>query len=153
MLVTVPKTAICGIMARNGGKMSPVKARKKVSKVKRISRLKKEADRLWSINVRERDGGRCQVTGCVKTPTFAHHIFPRRHLSTRWDLDNGFTICWGHHIKGHVEHEWLRDEILKFTGLDKYLRIKTKAEIITTSLTEEDLKTIVDTLDNLTWKD
>lgn len=100
---------------------------KKIPKAKRISKLIKAADKLWSEKVRERDGYVCQVSGCGKSPAFAHHIFSRRHYSTRWDIENGFTICWGHHKMGHVDHEWLRDQITCKTGLEVFEILKCKA--------------------------
>ena len=124
-----------------------VKKPKKQSKAKRMSRSKKEADRVWSLAVRERDGNQCQVRGCDATSrVFAHHIFSRRHLATRWDLDNGFTICWGHHKKGHTDHEWLRDEIIAKIGEDKFRHLKYRSGLITVDLLEEDLMRIIEGL-------
>jgi len=120
-----------------------VRKPQKQSKAKRMSKLKKEADRVWSLKVRERDGMACQVSRCGKSPSFAHHIFSRRHLSTRWELDNGFTICWGHHKKGHVDHEWLRDEIIGKIGQETFDRLKFKSKLLVTDLMEENLVQLI----------
>ena len=58
--------------------------------------IEKELDVLWSQVVRSRD------KHCVKCGgnygLQAHHIFSRRHKSTRWDVHNGVALCTGCHI-------------------------------------------------------
>lgn len=60
---------------------------------KRFSRKKliEEADRLWSMSIRERDRGKpCITCGTPWTETAnAGHFMSRRHLNTRWELSNG----------------------------------------------------------------
>lgn len=52
-------------------------------------------DKKWSQFVRERDGA-CEV--CGKIEYLAAHHFIRRGISnTRYDLDNGITLCPSHH--------------------------------------------------------
>lgn len=111
-----------------------------------MQKLKKEADKLWGIAVRQRDNCICQISGCGKSPSFAHHIFSRRHLSTRWNLDNGFTICWGHHKRGHVDHEWLRDEVIKKIGEEKFYFLKENASYTILNLNEDHLKELINSL-------
>ena len=51
-------------------------------------------DLLWSVTVKK--GGRCEY--CGKTSYLnAHHFYSRSSMSTRWDLDNGFSLCVGCH--------------------------------------------------------
>jgi len=50
-------------------------------------------DDLWSRKVKERDGHQCRYNGCCNPGVDSHHIFSRRHQATRWDLDNGITLC------------------------------------------------------------
>jgi len=58
---------------------------------KRTSKsVKKACDKLWSQCVRLRDPHCCK---CGKMTTEAHHIFGRRALATRWELDNGLGLC------------------------------------------------------------
>ena len=62
----------------------------------------KKLDRLWSKLVKERDK-ECQVCKDKSQPKInattlqAHHIFSRRGRSTRWDLENGISLCSYHH--------------------------------------------------------
>lgn len=44
----------------------------------------------------ERDGHKCVRCGKDKGIQWAH-VISRRHLSTRWDLDNCLTLCAGCH--------------------------------------------------------
>ena len=53
-------------------------------------------DRLWSELVRERDGC-CMYCGRTESLD-AHHIIGRANRSTRWDLENGITLCKKHHV-------------------------------------------------------
>jgi hypothetical protein len=58
----------------------------------------------WSRDVRERDGHRCRRCG-RDGHVEAAHIFPRRVRATRWDLNNGLTLCAG--PRGEETcHEW-----------------------------------------------
>ena len=58
-------------------------------------KLMDKLDALWSKRVLERDFYRCQLT---KLPgTDPHHIFSRKNLSTRWDVDNGITLSREQH--------------------------------------------------------
>jgi len=77
-------------------------------------KLEKALDVAWSKAVRERDVTcrKCGGTGGLS----AHHVYGRRHLGTRWDVDNGVTLCYPHHI--HWSHRdiggffsWWMDEV------------------------------------------
>ncbi len=57
--------------------------------------LKDELDKLWSKCVRYRDKNKCQL--CGREGNNPHHIFTRSRLNTRFDLDNGITLCCGCH--------------------------------------------------------
>jgi len=72
------------------------KKAKRVKKKQSKSYINKKKDKEWAEAVKERDGHRCQY--CGKT-TFlnSHHIFSRSNFLTRWDLDNGITLCSGCH--------------------------------------------------------
>ena len=56
---------------------------------------KKAADeqklRVWSIVVRLRDGNVCFV--CGRFGVEAHHIISKRYKATRYDVDNGVSLC------------------------------------------------------------
>ena len=49
------------------------------------------ADRLWSRAVRDDWAWRCAV--CGNQPCEAHHLVPRQHQGTRYDLKNGVALC------------------------------------------------------------
>ena len=91
----------------------------------------KSLDRLWSKLVRRRDG-MCVVPLCPNRFRLeAAHIRPRRHRSTRWDLDNGLTLCHMHHKRFTQEPiQWtLFVEFLK--GKDFFAKLAQKsAEIL-----------------------
>lgn len=64
--------------------------------------LTKEADRVWSLYIRERDRGNPCITCGVEWSEShqAGHFMSRRHLNTRWEVFNGASQCpkcncWG----------------------------------------------------------
>jgi len=65
------------------------------------AKLVKLLDVEWARIVK-RDG-KCRR--CEKTSNLhAAHIFSRRSMSTRWDLDNGLPLCYFCHLRwGHQE--------------------------------------------------
>ena len=75
------------------------------SKQKQLGKKKKKItdkvlDDLWSLRVKERDGFKCVV--CGKTSGLnSHHIYSRSNFSTRWDINNGVTLCVSHHVFGN----------------------------------------------------
>ena len=69
------------------------------------AKLVKLLDIEWGRIIRGK--GVCSV--CSKTGIIhAAHIFSRRSMSTRWDLDNGLALCYYHHIR------WAHQEPVKF---------------------------------------
>jgi hypothetical protein len=67
-------------------------ARKRISKaIPAKGRLRDMADRLWSIAVRGDWGNKCAVCGAGKCE--AHHLVPRQHEATRYELRNGVCLC------------------------------------------------------------
>ena len=86
----------------------------------------KRLDALWSKAVIERDGRRCRY--CKQSGNQPHHIFSRRHRSTRWDVDNGITLCWHHHFHlAHGEPEMFREFLLKEIGEEMFEALKRRA--------------------------
>ena len=69
------------------------------------------ADQRWRKLIRERDQV-CQARGLWDRECGfaleAAHFYPRRHLSVRWDLDNGALLCSIHHgwFDGHEPEKW-----------------------------------------------
>ena len=60
-----------------------------------------QADKYFSLCVRERVGNRCEAEGCQRTSQDYRidcaHIFSRRHNSTRWSPENAVSLCFLHH--------------------------------------------------------
>lgn len=78
-------------------------------------RLRDFADRLWAKAIYSDWLHRCAICGSPKID--AHHLVPRQHEATRYDLNNGIALCSHHHQwdKDHSPHqnaaawmEWLR---------------------------------------------
>jgi hypothetical protein len=69
-----------------------MKIRKRTSvSVPAKGRLRDFADRLWSRAVRDDWANHCAV--CGSTNVEAHHLVPRQHEQTRYDLKNGVALC------------------------------------------------------------
>jgi hypothetical protein len=62
------------------------------------SKLLKNADTLWSRAVRDDWGNRCAVCG-NDSHLHAHHLVPRHHEATRYQLRNGICLCSYCHIR------------------------------------------------------
>src|SRR3990167_7502127 len=65
--------------------------KKKIKKKKSISQLKKEADRVFSLFVRNRDKA-CFTCGARENLQCGHFV-SRSHNNTRYDPDNSKTQC------------------------------------------------------------
>jgi len=75
-----------------------VKRRKRTNKdVPAKYTLKRMADQLWSLAVRDDWNNCCAV--CGKHPCHAHHLVPRQHYALRFDLRNGIALCHYHHTR------------------------------------------------------
>ena len=101
------------------------------AKVKSISQLRKEADKLASEVVRKRDG-RCLMCGSTENLQ-VHHFIVTKGASTkyRWNLKNLLTLCYCCHI--HKVHSTAS---LKWVGLLK------KSAILNGICTEQDIEEI-----------
>lgn len=69
--------------------------RKQANGMPAKGRLRDIADALWSLAVRSKWKNRCAV--CGKGKVEAHHLVPRQHTATRYDLRNGVALCSHHH--------------------------------------------------------
>ena len=58
--------------------------------------------KLWGNIVRERADWRCEYPDCTvhATQFHPHHFYSRRHLSIRYDPQNGLCLCAHHHTMG-----------------------------------------------------
>jgi len=96
----------------------------KTDRKKRIE----QCDALWRWIVKERGAGRCQYNGCCNRGEEAHHIFSRRNMSVRFDIDNGILLCRDCHSFAHTRPEefnavmWL-DMGFIFDGLQEKSKV------------------------------
>ncbi len=65
-------------------------------------KLKKQADKLFALFIRKRDG-RCLKCG-TRTNLQCSHLIRRENLAHRWDEKAAFTLCYKCHI-----HWWHKD--------------------------------------------
>ena len=101
-----------------------LKKPKKPSKTK----LKRQADRLFSLIIRSRDG--CERCGEGSQLQCAH-VFSRRYLGTRWDERNAFCLDSGCHIfMTYRPLEW-EDWCIARMGRDAWEALRQKALIVT----------------------
>lgn len=74
-----------------------------------ITHAKREADRLFSLWIRARDG-RCQRCGTTRDLDCSHHI-TRERLAVRYSPDNACAHCRGCHVflthHGALHVEWI----------------------------------------------
>ncbi len=69
------------------------KIRKRTNKhVPAKGRLRDMADQLWSCAVKENWNHRCAMCG-RRSGLNAHHLIPRQHPATRYNLANGLCLC------------------------------------------------------------
>lgn len=105
--------------------MNPVPKPKKAKKPIR-KRLIVALDQEFSKIVRERDKI-CRCCG-KNNQIYCHHIFSRKHLATRWTMQNGIGICWAcHKHKAHGDPEAFRDWVLSWMGEATFNRLKEMA--------------------------
>lgn len=83
--------------------------------------LYRECDRLWSKCVKARANYRCQVGGCGRTATDAHHVISRHCASLRFDLRNGVALCRSHH--DHSRPLDLIAQHIKVVGQEEVFRL------------------------------
>ena len=69
----------------------------KTCPIKKKKRLRILADQLWSLAVKKDWGDKCAVCGHVGK-LHSHHLIPRQHTATRYDLRNGVALCRPCHI-------------------------------------------------------
>jgi len=93
--------------------------------------ISKLLDVAWSAKVKERDGNMCQKCGSKDKQLNSHHIFSRSHKSTRWDIDNGITLCAGCHTLGngsaHKDPSVFQDWYINVMGQGYFDRLKWRA--------------------------
>jgi len=94
---------------------------KKKKKLKSISKLKKEADAVFSKFIRQRDKGICETCGVKKEEKYQQcgHYIPRSHMNTRYDEENCNCQCFRCNIKlkGNMDEYAIRLKSKYGTGI------------------------------------
>ena len=68
--------------------------------LKRALKLTPE-DKLWAKQVKERDGFMCIICGTMDRLS-SHHIIPRENHETKYEINNGLTLCCTHHFFSRI---------------------------------------------------
>jgi len=58
----------------------------------KIKILKEQLEELWKLICMKRDSYKCQYCGSDKDLQ-VHHIISRKNMNTKFDVDNGITLC------------------------------------------------------------
>ena len=87
-------------------------------KKSRRSCLIAQIDAIISKRIRERDGNRCRR--CGRERVFAHHIFTKTRLATRWVPKNLISLCFHCHQWAHAAGEEFRAWILTWMDHGEY---------------------------------
>ncbi len=95
----------------------------------KIAQLKRSLDKSWSLAVRTRDRFTCQKCGKQHKQTHAAHIFSRNNLATRFNVENGVTLCYYCHIIwSHREPlefaKWIEEKL----GEKKFKALEAKSK-------------------------
>ena len=79
--------------------------------------IDKKLDDAWALAVKIKADFKCEHCG-KETHLNSHHVYSRSNRSTRWDLDNGYCLCVGHHVFGNFSAhkspvdfiEWMEED-------------------------------------------
>lgn len=75
--------------------------------------------RIWMKSVKIRDGWKCSLhdNNCTNSLQ-AHHILPwRSNPESRYDINNGITLCTYHHPRKRSDEDKLRETFIKIIKL------------------------------------
>jgi hypothetical protein len=106
--------------------------------------LKAKCDALWSKCVRTRQRV-CQLCGS-DYHLQAHHIQPRKHMATRYDLDNGLCLCSRCHCLQRFDSCHFYDRVRDHIDEERYRRLQEKASRIVTDMNIRELMIIQEKL-------
>jgi len=88
------------------------------------ARLVKLLDAEWARIIKR--GGKCAKSGSTGN-LHAAHIFSRRSMSTRWDLDNGIPLGFFWHLRwAHQEPIKFHDFVKEYLGEEKLEQLRQR---------------------------
>ena len=113
-------------------------------------KINDKLDKAWSASIRSVN--RCEYCG-KRESLNAHHIFGRKNLSVRWDLNNGVCLCAGCHVfnthfSAHQTPTLFTEWIINRNGQGWHDELKLKAHS-TLKLSLLDKKQILHELSNV----
>jgi len=95
---------------------------------RRRQKIDAKDERACREIVRQRDGGKCRIPGCLERAAEAHHIVYRsKSKARRWDPSNLVSLCKDHHDLRHagvIHITGNADEEIIVTGDVNLLRFK-----------------------------
>ena len=90
---------------------------------------KRKLDKLWSEVVKKLAGNKCEVCGRTRSLN-SHHLFSRRFMSTRYEVENGICTCVRCHFWFHQKPLPAAEWIISRRGQDWYNRLELKAKTL-----------------------
>ena len=104
--------------------------------------LRRKADRLFSVAIRDRDGNQCRECGSAFRVQCAH-IVSRRYDATRWSMDNAVALCAKHHMKWTHDPLGWDDWVTERFGPGRLRGLKVRAR---QGVAKVDLEAVVESL-------
>lgn len=100
----------------------------------------KQLDILWSKAVKERAGYKCEF--CLREDLRLNscHIVGRRYRGTRWDLQNGLSLCFPHHAEYDQHGPQAKDIFNNLIGENRYDLLRMRAMEVTRNQDFETIK-------------
>ena len=110
--------------------------KKHIMRKKSSKTIDRENLSLWRNKILLRDNNECQICKSElknkeNSKFHAHHIIPKEIKLTRYDVNNGITLCFYHHKVGrksaHNNAIWFSEWFKKYKPLQfKYILEKLK---------------------------
>jgi len=99
---------------------------------KKIRGWNKKCLALWAKIVKLRDGGKCLHCGSIKFLN-SHHLVAKENYRTRYELDNGVTLCvkchkYDRRKSAHGNPVWFAFWAIEVVGEDRLKRVNKIAQ-------------------------
>lgn len=106
-------------------------------------RLVEDLDEVCSLIVRHRDGWRCIVCGDGRTPQ-ACHLYSRKKLVTRWNLDNLFCGCDPHNELHNTNEDPFTFAVVRRIGPERIAAVRDAAHAPWKKIPDADLMALLE---------